>query len=275
MKIRHNKKRNTAFLYESLIKELTKAILKNNLGTKNKVLSLIRENFHKGSVLKKELELYNTLLESKGLNKEFASRLLVEVKRDFDNLNRKQVFNSQTELIKKINETFSKEVFANFISNYRDIATVGQFFQSSDLGAKRRLLVEDKIISLVTSEKETLKESQIKHVDKLTYKTFIDKFNSTYQDTLSEEQKRLLTNFIVSFSDNGLGLKSFLNEEIGRLKTELNESIQNRKLPPHIVERSQKVVERLDDFSKTPITEQVVHDVFYIQDLVGEITKNG
>jgi hypothetical protein len=275
MKIRHNKKRNTAFLYESLIKELTKAILKNNLGTKNKALSLIRENFHKGSVLKKELELYNTLLESKGLNKEFASRLLVEVKRDFDNLNRKQVFNSQTQLIKKINETFSKEVFANFISNYRDIATVGQFFQSSDLGAKRRLLVEDKIISLVTSEKETLKESQIKHVDKLTYKTFIDKFNSTYQDTLSEEQKKLLTNFIVSFSDNGLGLKSFLNEEIGRLKTELNESIQNRKLPLHIIERSQKVVERLDDFSKTPITEQIVQDVFYIQDLVGEITKNG
>ena len=85
MKIRHNKKRNTAFLYESLIKELTKAILKNDLKTKNKVLGLIRESFCKGSILKKELELYNTLLESKDLNKEFASRLLIEVKRDFDN----------------------------------------------------------------------------------------------------------------------------------------------------------------------------------------------
>jgi len=275
MKIRHNKKRNTAFLYESLIKELTKAILKNDLKTKAKVLSLIKESFCKGSILKEELELYNTLLESKDLNREFASRLLVEIKRDFDSLNRKQVFNSQTQLIKKINETFSKEVFANFMSNYRDIASVGQFFQSSDLGAKKRLLIEDKIINLVTSKKEDLKESQIKHVDKLTYKTFIDKFNSTYQGVLSEEQKKLLTNFIVSFSDNGLGLKSFLNEEIGRLKTELNQSIENRKLPLHIVERSQKVVERLDDFSKTPITEQIVQDVFYIQDLVGEITKNG
>ena len=275
MKIKHNKKRNTAFLYESLIKELTKAILKNDLKTKTKVLNLIKENFCKGAILKKELELYNTLLETKGLNREFATRLLVEVKKDFDNLNRKQVFNSQTQLIKKINETFSKEVFANFMSNYRDIATVGQFFQSSGLGARKRLLVEDKIIGLVTSKKEDLKESQIKHVDKLTYKTFINKFNSTYQNALREEQKKLLTNFIVSFSDNGLGLKSFLNEEIGRLKTELNQSIQNRKLPLHIVERSQKVVERLDDFSKTPITEQVVQDVFYIQDLVGEITKNG
>ena len=230
MKIRHNKKRNTAFLYESLIKELTKAILKNDLKTKTKVLGLIKESFCKGSILKEELELYNTLLESKDLNREFASRLLVEIKRDFDSLNRKQVFNSQTQLIKKINETFSKEVFANFMSNYRDIATVGQFFQSSDLGAKRRLLVEDKIINLVTSKKEDLKESQIKHVDKLTYKTFIDKFNSTYQGVLSEEQKKLLTNFIVSFSDNGLGLKSFLNEEIGRLKTELNQSIPTRSI---------------------------------------------
>ena len=127
----------------------------------------------------------------------------------------------------------------------------------------------------MTTTKEELSESQIKHIDKLTYKTFINKFNSTYKDTLKEEQKKLLTNFIVSFSDNGLGLKSFLNEEIGRLKTELNQTIQNGKLPAHLTERSKKVVDRLDNFAKTPITEQMVQDVFYIQDLVGEISKNG
>jgi len=275
MKIRHNKKRNTAFLYESLIKELTKAILRNDTQTKAKALNLIKESFRKDSVLKKELDLYNSLLEAKGLDKEFASRLLSEVKKDFDNLDRKESFNSQTQLIKKINETFSKEVFANFISNYRDIATIGQFFQSSQLGAKKRLLIEDKIVNLMTTTKEELSESQIKHIDKLTYKTFINKFNSTYKDTLKEEQKKLLTNFIVSFSDNGLGLKSFLNEEIGRLKTELNQTIQNGKLPAHLTERSKKVVDRLDNFAKTQITEQMVQDVFYIQDLVGEISKNG
>ena len=33
------------------------------------------------------------------------------------------------------------------MSNYRDIATVGQFFQSSNLDAKKRLLLEDKTLA--------------------------------------------------------------------------------------------------------------------------------
>jgi len=72
-----------------------------------------------------------------------------------------------------------------------------------------------------------------------------------------------------------LGLKSFLNEEVGRLKRQLNENIDKNNLPRHLVERTQKVIQKLDEFSKTPITEQMVQDVFYIQDLAGEITKNG
>jgi len=274
MKIKHNKKRNTAFLYESLIKEVTKAVLRNDKEIRTKALKIIKENFTKGSILGKELDLYNTLLESKNLNKDFANRLMIETKKDYDNLDRKAVFNQQTKLIKSINEAFSKEVFANFISNYRDIASVGQFFQSSDAGPKKRLLIEDNVMRLITS-KEKLDETKVKHIDKLTYRTFVDKFNSTYKETLKEEQKQLLTNFIVSFSDNGLGLKSFLNEEIGRLKQQLNKRVENKNLPHHLIERTQKVVDKLDVFSKVPITEQMVQDIFYIQDLVGEMTKNG
>lgn len=62
----------------------------------------------------------------------------------------------------------------------------------------------------------------MQHIDNLTYKTFVNKFNETYDKTLRAEQKELLTNYIVSFSDNGVGLKSYLNEEIGRLKNAVN-----------------------------------------------------
>ena len=220
------------------------------------------------------MDLYNTLLESKGLNKDFANRLMIETKKDYDSLNHKEVFNQQTELIKSLNEAFSKEIFANFISNYRDIASVGQFFQSPGLGPKKRLLIEDSILKSIVSKKK-IEESEIKHIDKLTYKTFVNRFNSVYKDALKEEQKQLLTNFIVSFSDNGLGLKSFLNEEIGRLKNQLSGQIEGKNFPNHLTERAQQVMHKLNDFSKKPITEQVVQEIFYIQDLVGEISKNG
>jgi hypothetical protein len=60
----------------------------------------------------------------------------------------------------------------------------------------------------------------MKTLDSLTYNTFVDKFNSSYKHSLLKEQRELLTNYITSFSDNGLGLKMFMNEEIGRLKEE-------------------------------------------------------
>ena len=274
MKIKHNKKRNTAFLYESLIKEITKAVLRNDKRTRIKTLEIMKESFRKDTPLRKELDLYNALLEAKSLDKDFANRLMSEVRKDYRSLDRKEIFNQQTQLIKKINEVFSKEVFANFISNYRDIASVGQFFQSSGLGPKKRLLIEDGVLRLLTSKK-TLQENQIKHIDKLTYDTFVNKFNSTYKGVLREEQKQLLTNFIISFSDNGLGLKSFLNEELGRLKKEMVFLIETKKVPEAYKEKSQKVLNKLDGFSCTPITKQMVQDVFYIQDLIGEVSKDG
>ena len=44
MKVKHNKKRNTAFLYESLVKELTKAIVRQQEERKGKIIKIIKEN---------------------------------------------------------------------------------------------------------------------------------------------------------------------------------------------------------------------------------------
>ena len=274
MKVRHNKKRNTAFLYESLIKELTKSIVRNQTETKQKVINILKEYFGKDSILKKDLDLYNTLLETKGLNESFGKRLIIEVKKDHDSLDRKAVFNSQTNLIKVINETLSNEVFANFLSNYKNIATIGQFFQSKELDATRRLMLEDRIISLLTANRIE-EQMEIKHVDKLTYKTFVNKFNESYKNTLRDEQKSLLTNFITSFSDNGLGLKCFMNEEVGRLKSALEVALSDKLISENkeYSNNLNRVVEKLDSFKSTPINEEMVRSLFYIQDLVAEVTK--
>ena len=57
MKLKHNKKRNTAFLYETLIKEMTKAVIEKNIELKNEIFSIIKESFQNNSNLYKELKL--------------------------------------------------------------------------------------------------------------------------------------------------------------------------------------------------------------------------
>ena len=114
----------------------------------------------------------------------------------------------------------------------------------------------------------------MQHVDKLTYKTFVGKFNDQYGKFLRKEQKDLLTNYITSFSDNGLHFKAFLNEEIGRLKKQIKiaqEDTKNKNYDKKFV----AVLKKINNFSKRPIDEKMIHEVFYIQNLIVEITKNG
>jgi hypothetical protein len=266
--MKHNKKRNTAFLYECLIKETTRAIVRKDEAKKDVIISIIKENFAKGTPLYNDLQLYKQLLETKNLKTEFATRFIVEVKKDWEALDRKEVFNQQTKLIKQINEALGSDVFGNFVQNYRNLATIGQFFNSSSVTAKNRLVLEDKVKILVMIEEKEQKEDKMIHLDKLTYNTFVNKFNETYQHTLRNEQRNLLTNYITSFSDNGLGLKAFMNEELGRIKEEidlLTDSPYSGRL--------QEIKTKLDSYANVPLTEQIVKEVFYIQDLIAEIKK--
>ena len=82
-------------------------------------------------------------------------------------------------------------------------------------------------------------------------------------------------NYIISFSDNGLGLKSFLNEEISRLKKEVDNLSLNEKIAKNeaFLAKTKQVLNKLETYSKVPITEDIVKDIFYIQDLVLEVNS--
>ena len=270
--MKHNKKRNTAFLYECLIKELTKAIVREDKKRQTITKSILKDFFYNNSILRKELNLYTSLLESKELTEEFSRKLLEETKKDFYSLNRKGVFNSQTNLINAINSKLDQGIFSNFVPNYKDIASIGLYFQNSKLPAKKRIMLENKLVKFLGRKEQILTE--MKHLDNLEYKTFVKKFNNAYDRTLRKEQKDLLTNYIVSFSDNGLGLKTFLNEEIGRLKNAVAQQIVEGLSSPNN-ENFKKVKAKLDNYAQTPINQQIVEEIFYIQDLIAEVSRNG
>ena len=264
MRVRHNKKRNTAFLYESLITELTKAIVRGQEEKKQKVLETIKKYFNAGSPLKEELEIYKSVLEADVMSPNLSQRFLFEVKKDF----------KQTALIKEINESYSNAVFSNFISNYKNIGSLYQYFNSEGANAKTRLILEQRVVGMLASTK-TEEKQEMKHIDSLEYKTFVNKFNETYDNTLRKEQKDLLTNYITSFSDNGLGLKSFLNEEVARLKEQVSKCSETDKIKNNkeFYNNTQRILEKLENYKKTPITEELVKEVFYIQDFVSEVLE--
>ena len=91
IKMKYNKKRNTAFLYEVLIKEYTKSVVRKEEKKRKQCLAILKE-FFSGSILKKEKDLINTIIESKDIPNELGEKFLFEVKKSYDNMRLNQVW---------------------------------------------------------------------------------------------------------------------------------------------------------------------------------------
>jgi len=275
MKLKHNKKRNTAFLFETLVRELTRSAIRKDNTTRQKVVGIIKESFDKNSLLHKELELYRTLCETKGVDKDVAERLLQECKSQYKELDKKKIFSEQGATISKINKNLNREFFNTFVPNYKDLATVYQIF-NTEMSPSTRVLLEGTIIKSMTAQDSDAGD-KIVQADNLVIKNFIKKFNGKYGDTLSENQSKLLKTYVMSFSDNAVSLKSFLNEEITRLRTVLEESKQSDEIKSDadMIDKTDKILKSLDGFKKSKITKESLSHILNIQSLVREIENNG
>ena len=274
MRLKHNKKRNTAFVYEALIRELTESVVKNNKNKQNKIVSIIRDHFGNTSVLKEELDLYKSIYETRHIKKSTAEKIVVEAKEKHSSLNKKEIFKEQTALINKINKTLSGKIFTSFVPNYKSIASVYSIFQDA-LPIKDRVLLEENIVDQMSASVETQQEGQLP-IDSIVYNTFVNKFNEEYQEVLNENQKKLLSHYIASFSDNGLELKIFLNEEVGRLKQELKKAMEQDviKSDKNLVEKTQKVYDILENCADREIDTEIVETVLKTQELLKEMEEN-
>ena len=91
MKNKHNKKRNTAFLYEVIVREITNSILEKNDKSKTFLINLCKTFFSKNSILKKELDLYKALNENYNLETNIAEKILNEAKFQYETLNKQEI----------------------------------------------------------------------------------------------------------------------------------------------------------------------------------------
>lgn len=271
-KFKHNKKRNSAFLYETLIQELTKCVLSKDAAKQKSITELIKESFSANTEMYKELKLYHAIMHTKSVESNIAEKILSEVKVRHSNIDKKQLISEQNKLTRHIRKSLSNEVFINFIPNYKDLASISQIFNNR-VSVKSKVLLENELVQKMVSAGQ---EKKMVPVDNLVYKSFVSKFNEKYGDTLFEEQKILLNKFITSFDNNGLELKSHLNEEIGRLKKELQGSLKTEEIvaDQEMSQGVKKVLDILEHYKSQPPNKEMVEEIIKIQALVKESSLN-
>ena len=274
-KTKHNKKRNTAFLYEALIREMTKAVVSKDKDQKNKIVDILKESFSSNKPLGKELGLYQALLSSSELDPVTAEKLLYQIREAYSQLDSEEIYNAQSHVIKRINKEVGSDVYNNFVPNYKSIATVSQLFgvDSTAVGIKRGVLLEQNVLQTLTSKKVDEKPKELKPIDNIVFKTFSGKFNDVYADNLLSEQKDLLNRYILSFNSD-TDIKIYLNEELGRLHTALKTALKTDEIQSdkNMVESTASVIEMIKEFKNQPVDKNLVEKVLKIQNLVHEIS---
>jgi hypothetical protein len=274
MKTRHNKKRNTAFVYEALIRESTVAILRGDTETQKTIVEIVKKHFSISSPLKKELECYRSLYEAQTLDSETHQKILKECKLQRALIPTEDLFTAQTALIHEVNKSLTPSVFKNFVPNYKTLATIAQIF-SDTTTPKQRVILENQMVAEMKEQTEPAEVAE--QIDNVVYRTFVKKFNDKYEGELLDEQKELLAHYIASFSDNALALKVFLNEEILRLKGVMSAAPRSEyiKEDNSMVEKSKQVLNVLDSYAQESVNEKMLSTILKTQKLAKEISTDG
>ena len=268
MKVKHNKKRNTAFLYETLVRELTKSVVSNNSARSKIVKTILKEHFRSGKVLFSELGCFTALTDRSNLDRYTAEKMIFRAKNEYDKLNQQEIFKEQSAVIKKVNTELGKEVFNNFVPDYKSYATLAQIF-GTKMPVKSRVIMEQKIVETLTSSEEEKEEMQ--PVDSLVVKSFTERFNKEYTELLPE-QKELLNRFIVSFNESEADFKLYAGKELKRIQEGVQASLElpDVKEDEEMVENTKKVLDQISKFNVANLDEQQILKILKLQKLARE-----
>ena len=275
MKTKHNKKRNTGFIFEALVRELTKSVLAKDYKRASSIRSILKESFAKTKALRKELDCYKALCETDNLDGYTAEKLVYQTKVEHGNINQKQLFVEQSAMIRRINHEVGNDVFSAFVPNYRALATISQIF-SDQTPVKKKVLMERTVLENLTQKDEDREESELKPIDDLVIKSFTKKYNSQYSDLLPE-QKGLLNRHILSIRDGGVDFRVYLNSELARLHSEVKNSLvmEDVKSDDQMVKNTKSVLRIIENFSMSEFSQDDLKTVLKIQKLANEYKKDG
>jgi len=272
---KHNKKRNTAFLYEALVREMTKSIISGDKDSKKAVIGILKESFAPNMILAREMELYKAILETNDVDTVTAEKIVYHVRQAHEQMDSQEIYEAQSHLIKRINKELSSGVYNNFVPNYKNLATVAQLFDmdTEEVNVKAAVLLEQKVVSRLTQGLSEKQESKMKPIDNLVFSTFVSKYNETYSDEILVEQRELLNRYIFSFSDNNVDISVYLNEELNRLHDILSSAIEADEIATDetMVESTKSVICMIEQFRQSPVDKAMVEKVLKIQNLAHEI----
>ena len=225
MKIKHSKYKNTGILFELLTRQITSDTIS---GGDNKALTILKKYFNSKSELLKEYKIYNALSTKKYKDENKATILVDTLIEAHSKLNKSRLRREKYNLIKELKSTYDiNNFFKAKITNYKVMASIFNITENTDASPLSIVDTKVKLVEHITKTNKSTKKSvviekynkQDKNTRLLTQKILLEKFNEKYKG-LGENQKTLLQEYVNAVS-NSPALKTYINSEIKKVKTQL------------------------------------------------------
>jgi len=234
-KIKHSKFKNTGFIFELLVRQVTSEILSSSKSVAEKIL---KEHFNSKKELSKELKLYQYLVNEKYNSESKAEKFIDTVCEARKRLDEEKLTKEKYNLIKVIKEQYGLEEFIKSpVANYKALASIYKIFEvttseeqyePTDIVNARFTIAESIINSSIQNKDAKMKDAVLEEYKKqdedlraVTYKLLVESFNKKYKN-LTAEQKRLLREYINNINNTGK-LSEYVNGEVANIVKSLGE----------------------------------------------------
>jgi hypothetical protein len=234
--IKHSKFKNTGFIFELLVRQITSEIMSGKQNSKAE--KILQEYFSGKKELSKELKLYQYLINEKYNSENKAEKFVETVCEARKRLDEQKLMKEKYNLIKEIKEAYDIDEFTkSSISNYKNLASIYKIFEATitkesfepkDIVNSKFTVVENMINSSIENKDKKLNDrvfeeykKQDEEVRMLSYKMLVENFNKKYNN-LSAGQKNLLKEYINNINNTGK-LKEYVNGEVNTLSEGLKE----------------------------------------------------
>jgi hypothetical protein len=261
----HNKKRNTALLYEFLVRTISSALVEGDKKKSSTALRILRRYFKPGTQLYKEFRLFNSLVKTTVSSDSVVSSILTEARAAAQVADVTTLDHEKSLLIRSINHLINDENFYDQpVAEYRLYATIQTLLNewrkpsgTADIASIANY--EGQLREWLLTEKKKENHTLIDETPgttRLLMKVMMKKLNEKYSSALNDDQREIIKAYAFSNAhDDQLtikkkleSIKSGLLEEIDRYVNQHHENeflvskMQNAKL--NIISES---LDKIDD----------------------------
>ena len=234
--IKHSKFKNTGFIFELLVRQVTSEIMSGKINSIAE--KILKEHFNSKKELSKELKLYQYLINEKYNSESKAEKFIDTICEARKRLDEKKLTKEKYILIKEIKETYGLDEFIKSpISNYKTLASIYKIFETvvtdeqydpTDIVSSRFTIAENIINSSIQNKDIKIKDAVLEEYRKqdgdlraVSYKLLVESFNKKYNN-LTTEQKGLLKEYINNINNTGK-LSEYVSNEVTKLVEGLKE----------------------------------------------------